>query len=382
MEASAQTVRHGQALTPLQQEAMGRLQALEQAIYQEYGLRVACGIELEFYNRTADGEVPTESGKSFDLIKYNAAKHAGKTGQNSFIDSPFLERIESVKGTEKYEVVVGRELPASLERASPSTIARAALSFKDILQARTPELEPGHTARFWAIDEHPTRPRATSGLHVNVSLWDPAARKNLFSKAPQEENALLNNALHAGLQAQKALFPIIVESPRSLQRFQRRNNHSPAEFSATESNGKGKSTLTYRYENFMVPLVSHNHDDARLEHRLPGADADPILSTLMAVGGLYYGLRHGSAIDTPSPELEDIRLQKITLQGVDGAPQRELLSRCDLKPFIQHIPSDIDEYRASLTDWESNPIAREILGDKLLHELSALRTGQAASWQR
>ena len=371
-------------LTPLQQEALGRIRELETAIFEEYGLKVACGIELEFYNRTADGDVPTGEDKRLNLIRYNHSKQDGKNRHNSFIESPFLERIESVKGTEKYEVVIGRELPEALDRASPSAIARAALSFKDIIQTRTPELAPGHTARFWPIDEHPARPRATSGLHVNVSLWDPVARKNLLSKAPQEKNALLDNALHAGLEVQKALFPIIVESHNSLKRFQRRNLHSPSLFSASESNGKGNGTLNYRYEDFMVPLLSHNHDDARLEHRLPGADADPILSTLMAVGGLYYGLKHGSAIDTPSPDIADVRLQSVTLQKEHDAAgsAHVLLTRCDRKLLPAHIPAEVDDYRADLAKWESNPIAREVLGEKLLHELSHLRSQQVESWAR
>ena len=374
-------------LTPLQKEALKRIGELEQEIYKDYGLKIGCGIELEFYYRQADGEAPP---KPLDLIKYNKHPVPGKTSENSFVNSPFLERLEKVRGTEKYEAVIGRRnIEDDLDAASPAVIARAANHFRDVIEKRTPELEQGHTANFWATDEHPTRPRATAGLHVNVSLWDPVAKRNLFAPlGAGVQNALVDNALYSGLDVQKALFPIIVESPQSLERFKRKTLHAPSVFRASRDGGAGKSSgsLSHRYSIHAGFAPKHPpYYDARLEHRLPGGDADPILATLMAVGGIYHGLKQGTFLSSTADGIPDVLMQENTIQLpyiANGTPQTQtLLTRCDRAPYPSHIDTQ-EEYLQNVKQWDKDPLAREILGEALHDQLARMRQQQAAGWAK
>lgn len=101
-------------------------------------------------------------------------------------------------------------------------------------------------------------------------------------------------------------------------------------------------------------------DSLRLEHRVPGADADPYL----ALAGILLAFRHGLENELPLP------------RPVTGAPG----------PDCPRLPASLPEAAARL---EASVVARKGLGDGLVEALVAAAraewaayTGQVSEWER
>ncbi|NBX02978.1 MAG: hypothetical protein EBR02_02715 [Alphaproteobacteria bacterium] len=151
---------------------------------RDYGLRIQCGIEHEFYLRNADNAPPISSLSLADFHTPHKAR------PHTFDQSPFLQRLEKEAGAEKYELVLGvNDKTRDPINHTPSTMARAALAYKRMIEKRTPELTQGH-AKFWAIDQSVTKETEGSraGLHINLSLWDTNGN-NIF-RSPRRMEAI------------------------------------------------------------------------------------------------------------------------------------------------------------------------------------------------
>jgi glutamine synthetase len=121
-------------------------------------------------------------------------------------------------------------------------------------------------------------------MHVHVSLLDRHGR-NVFA-AGDEASPLLGHAIGGLLATMPEAMAVFAPNPNSYRRF-RPNMFVPVSRSWSREN---------RSVAIRVPLAS---DGAwRIEHRVPGADANPYLVLAAILAGIHHGI---SARFDPGP---------------------------------------------------------------------------------
>ena len=343
-------------LKRIQSLAISRIRELEKEIFDTYGLRVCCGVELEFYYRTKEGNLPTDQ---IQPKQHDRSIQPRKSIHNSFINSPYIEAVEKEKGSEKYEIVIGNPsrrkiFPDKNHIGRPAhVIARAAIATKNLIIKRTPEIYDGE-ARFWPIDKG--RSQATAGLHVNISLWDKDGKENLFPRNKKLVKALAST----GLDAQEALLPLIIESHDSLERF-KRGWQVPHDI---QFRTRSKIASLRYLGSSLIYKTFFNKNGQRFEHRIAGADADPALAILQAVGSIYIGLKRDCCVEPPITG-------KFSYVAITGENTPSLWVNTDIqKPLRRAIP---ESTHIILDKYVQDESVKQVLGDKLYHEIQCYR---------
>lgn len=206
----------------------------------------------------------------------------------------------------------------------------------------------GLSATFMA---KPFSKRPGSGFHVNQSLWDTDGKTNLFSSPYHDRPSALALRFVAGqlrhLPAATALFAPSMNAYKRLQS----GTFTPINCSW----GYDNRTVALR-----LPQVRGN--SARIENRVPGADANPYLVIAASLAGGVLGVAH--ELTPPEPILNDATAQ----EGVVSLPRN---------------------LRDALTELEKDDLFCDLLGEDavrlfiaLKHAESLLFEQRVCQWER
>lgn len=147
----------------------------------------------------------------------------------------------------------------------------------------------GQIASFMA---KPFRNNSGSGLHVHLSLLDRSG-KNIFSGP--DGRKCLEHAIGGLIQTMPEAMAIFCPNANSFRRLQ------PGSFVPLEA----AWTDNQRGTAIRLPLASEK--DARLEHRVAGADACTYLTVAAILAGAHYGLTNRIEPGPPTKESDSAR---------------------------------------------------------------------------
>jgi len=136
-----------------------------------------------------------------------------------------------------------------------------------------------------------------NGMHVHCSLVDEEGN-NAFNNGTDEGNDLLRHAIAGCLHSMKDCMLLFAPHLNSYRRFQR-GSHAPV-------------TPTWGYENrtAAVRVPAGSHKAMRIEHRVPGADANPYLVNAAIIAGMLYGIEN--KLEAPEPREGDASVAEDT----------------------------------------------------------------------
>jgi glutamine synthetase len=250
------------------------------AALRQRDLHPVTAVELEFHlvrDCTGPGEPPAP------------AVPADAPGQVYGLDAltpfePFFARFEEVAARQGLPVkgTISEYAPAQFEvnlahQSDPLEAADHAVLLKRAIKAVA--REEGLTATFMAL---PLTGGSTSGMHVHVSLTDPAGA-NRFAA----DEDLLHHAI-GGLQATMAEATLLfAPNPNSYRRL-RPHSYAPT----SPAWGHNNRTVALR-------IPAGPPEARRIEHRTAGADANPYLVIAGVLAGLLYGI--DARIEPESP---------------------------------------------------------------------------------
>jgi glutamine synthetase len=184
---------------------------------------------------------------------------------------------------------------------------------------------------------------------VHQSLWEPGA--NAFTGgAPGEELSEPGRRYTAGVLATMREFTaLFAPTPNSYKRF------TPYSWAGT--------SVTWSHENRSTGLrvVTGAPDATRLEHRLPGADANPYIVIAACLAGGLHGLEQKFTLTEAyegdayaSEELETV--PRSLEQAVDlleaSAVARELLGEDFVRHYVLMKRFEAEKYRQQVSEWE------------------------------
>lgn len=132
----------------------------------------------------------------------------------------------------------------------------------------------GMRASFMA---KPMADQPGSGLHVHLSVLDQDGT-NIFASDNDQANAKLLNAVAGVLNSLPDFQAIFAPHANSYRRFQA-HSHAPTNLS-----------WGYDHRGVAVRIPEANGKNARLEHRVCGADANPYLLLNAILAGVLHGL--------------------------------------------------------------------------------------------
>lgn len=192
--------------------------------------------------------------------------------------------------------------------------------------------------------------RGGSSGHIHQSLWD-ANGGNVFAADAGGELSATGRQYAAGLLATMAdCTALLCPTINSYKRL------SPWSFAPT--------TATWGDDNRTCGLrvVSGSEAVARVEHRLPGADANPYLAIATCLAGGLYGIEHeldpapfitGSGYDIDDETLRlPSTLDEALARLENSKIARELLSEDFIEHFLATRQAEVVAHRAAVTDWE------------------------------
>jgi glutamine synthetase len=132
----------------------------------------------------------------------------------------------------------------------------------------------------------PFRDRLGSSLQVSISLRDEASRP-MFYRPPggKTENAEVLQTVNGMLTSARPLMTAFAPTPNCYQRYQRLIMEDELFSPATVSWGYGTRAAAIR-----IPSTGGTPGEARVEHRLAGAAADPSTAIPAVLYGAYLGL--------------------------------------------------------------------------------------------
>jgi glutamine synthetase len=250
--------------------------------FRDIRLTPVCALELEFYlidhARLSDGS-PQPPLDPRTGTRETTASVYGVHDLDRF--RPFLVALADAAEVERVPLsATSKEYaPGQFEaNLKHQSNARLAADHAVLLQqiVRVAARANGLDATFMA---KPYPDRAGSGLHIHMSLLDESGR-NVFDDGSEGGTDRLRHAI-GGLQATMAeSMALFAPSVNSYRRFQ------PDMFAPVNR----RWGINNRSAGIRVPAGSS--ESRRIEHRVPGADANPYLALAALLAGVHYGLEN------------------------------------------------------------------------------------------
>ncbi|MFB7908372.1 glutamine synthetase family protein [Kitasatospora sp. NPDC056076] len=328
--------------------APGTVLAEELARLAERGVVPAVGIESEFvlYEGTA---------RDAAVAGWRGLRPAVWDSRDYALDSPapvreFSRRLRQVLAAAgmPVEAVKGEGAPGQVEVTFPYGEALEACEQHVLFKhaAKTVADDAGLTASFMAAPST----SVGSGLHLHVSLVDFDGRPVLAADpADGIELSELGEQAVAGLLA--VLPQVAPMWAPYVNSYKRLADHSFAP--ARLAWGRDNRTCAVR-------VVGHGRS-LRLEVRLPGADANPMLALAAALAGIRHGMEaglkpppavSGDAYEHPDASLVPQSLEEAVGTFETSAAAGELLA----EPVVAHLARvarmDLEHHASRVTDAE------------------------------
>ncbi len=190
-----------------------------------------------------------------------------------------------------------------------------------------------------------------SGGHIHQSLWDRSGRNIFFSEEKESRmNPQMESYLAGILKCLPELLPMYAPNINSYKRL-REGAWAPV-------------SLSWGHDNrtVAVRVIGGLEKSARLEMRVPGADANPYLAMAACLASGLYGIKNNMKLDieeTIGNGYEDRKSEKLPTNLYEATSRmknsplaRELFG----DGFVDHFTGTREwewrEYGKSVTDWE------------------------------
>lgn len=190
------------------------------------------------------------------------------------------------------------------------------------------------------------------GGHVHQSLWDKAAKKNLFFDANDKHNMseLMKSYVAGQLHCLPHLLPMYAPTINSYKRL--------------VEGAWAPTTLTWAVDNRTVALrvLSGGSKSCRLETRVIGSDANPYLAMAASLASGLYGIRKkmklkqsatvGNGYKDFSNGILPSNLYEATTQMKSSTIAKEILGEKFVEHFTQTREWEWRQHLKAVTDWE------------------------------
>jgi glutamine synthetase len=128
-----------------------------------------------------------------------------------------------------------------------------------------------------------------SGAHIHQSLWNSEKEINLFhSENSSDMSELMQQYLAGQLYCLPDILPMYAPTVNSYKRF---------------VEGSWASTsVSWGIDNRTTALrvIQSDHDNSRIENRVPGADTNPYLAMAASLASGLYGIKNRLTLDMPA----------------------------------------------------------------------------------
>lgn len=220
----------------------------------DFALSPITASEIEFYLIGSEGHGALSA--FWEAVKASCAQR----GISIF-------KIEKEKGQEQHEIAL---MPGS----DPIKTALDTQNLKTLVS----DLAFAHGMRA-DFSARPFTDQPGSGLHIHVHLADTQG-KNVFYKRDEVMSDALKFSMGGLLARMKQDMPAFAPRAESYARFVAGSN-APL----TVSWGANNRTVAIR-------LPDSEHDNKRIEHRVAGADADPMHVLAVMLSAIHHGLKN------------------------------------------------------------------------------------------
>ncbi len=191
-----------------------------------------------------------------------------------------------------------------------------------------------------------------SSGHIHQSLWNREENKNLFydSNSTHKMSDLAKQFLAGQLYCLPYILPMFAPTVNSYKRF--------------VEGSWAPTTVSWGIENrtTAVRLILHDAESARIEHRVPGADANPYLSMAAALASGLYGIKNeleltlsptkGNEYDNTATKPLHTNLHKATKAMKESEIAKELFGEEFTNHFIRTREWEWKQYDPEQRNWE------------------------------
>jgi glutamine synthetase len=316
---------------------------------RSHGLEPKIGMEYEFYIFRGDLAALKESGWRLEPIRarpYTYGVYGGSLDESLISEIRHQLAIAGVR----IEACNPETGPGQFELNIRYDDALKAADDAFVYKNGIKEIAAQHRlmASFMA---KPRRDWAGSSCHVHQSLWETGTGANAFF-AGGEGPGLSEPGQHyaAGLLATMREFTaLFAPTPNSYKRF------TPYSWAGT--------SVSWSYDNRSagVRAIAGRPDEARLEHRLPGADTNPYIVIAACLAGGLYGMEQkvrlppacaGDAYAAGQLELVPQSLEE-ALDLLDNSEvAREMLGADFVQHYVLMKRFEAERYRQQVSEWE------------------------------
>jgi glutamine synthetase len=316
---------------------------------RSHGLEPKIGMEYEFYIFRGDLAALKESGWKPDPIRarpytygvYGGSLDEGLIGEirrQLAIAGVRVEACNPETGPGQFELNIRYD--DALKAADDAFVYKNGI--KEIAA------QHGLMACFMA---KPRRDWAGSSCHVHQSLWESAAGANaFFSGGPGQGLSEPGRHYTAGvLSTMRELTALFAPTPNSYKRF------TPYSWAGT--------SVSWSYDNRSTGLraIAGHPAEARLEHRLPGADTNPYTVIAACLAGGLHGIEQKIQLTQAyegdayaSGQLESVPQSLDEALGLlgDSTVAREMLGADFVQHYVLMKRFEAEKYRQQVSEWE------------------------------
>jgi glutamine synthetase len=316
---------------------------------RSHGLEPKIGMEYEFYIFRGDLAALKESGWRLDPIRarpytygvYGGSLDEGLIGEirrQLAIAGVRVEACNPETGPGQFELNIRYD--DALKAADDAFVYKNGI--KEIVA------QHGLMACFMA---KPRRDWAGSSCHVHQSLWESAAGANaFFSGEPGQGLSEPGRHYTAGvLSTMRELTALFAPTPNSYKRF------TPYSWAGT--------SVSWSYDNRSTGLraIAGHPAEARLEHRLPGADTNPYTVIAACLAGGLHGIEQKIQLTQAyegdayaSGQLESVPQSLDEALGLldDSTVAREMLGADFVQHYVLMKRFEAEKYRQQVSEWE------------------------------
>lgn len=190
------------------------------------------------------------------------------------------------------------------------------------------------------------------GGHVHQSLWDKAAKKNLFydEKDKQKISETAKSFLAGQLHCLPYILPMFAPTINSYKRL--------------VEGAWAPTTLTWGIDNRTVALrvLNGSSNSCRIETRVIGADVNPYLAIAASLAAGLYGIKKKMKLKQPAVSGNGYKektfgtlpytLIDATQQMKSSSIAKELFGETFTNHFVQSREWEWRQHLKSVTDWE------------------------------
>lgn len=235
------------------------LESFSQRLFVDHGLVAVTAAELEFYVHDLSAEALETLWRHFrDEVEIHHLP---------------LEKIEREQGEGQYEIALK---PQSSPTATAEAIAQCQVLLNNLAESLGGEVD---------FSAKPIADQPASGLHFHLHLQNKAG-ENIYTKHDSAMSPTLEHSIGGLLALLPETMPAFAPDEASYARFTPR--------------GQTPTTISWGANNRTVAVrLPDSGYIKRIEHRVAGADANPLVALSAILAGVLYGLDQHLPLSAP-----------------------------------------------------------------------------------